>query len=58
MNGWVIAKYALALAGLALVLWSDRIGAHWLGYVGLALIVAAFLLRFLARRGAPAGNDA
>ena len=52
MNGWTLAKYALALTGLALVLGADRIGRHWLGYVGLTLIIAAFLLRFLQRRSA------
>ena len=50
MSGWTLAKYALALAGIALVLAGDRIGRPWLGYPGLALIVAAFLLRFMQRR--------
>ena len=49
MSGWSIAKYALALAGLALVLLADRVGLRWLGYGGLALIVVAFLLRFAPR---------
>ena len=52
MNGWLLAKYALTLAGLALVLAADRLGRPWLGYAGLALIVLAFLLRFLQRRAA------
>jgi len=56
MTGWTLAKYTLALTGLALVLGADRFGMHWLGYVGLALIVAAFLLRFLQRRAAQEGQ--
>ena len=50
MSGWALAKYALALAGVALVLAGDRSGMRWLGYPGLALIVAAFALRFLQRK--------
>jgi hydrogenase/urease accessory protein HupE len=50
MTGWAVAKYALALAGVALVLLADRVGVHWLSFVGLALIVVAFLLRFPQRR--------
>ena len=50
MNGWLLAKYALALAGIALVVLADDAGRRWLGYVGLGLIVAAFLLRFVQRR--------
>lgn len=50
MNGWLLAKYALALGGLALVLLADPLGRHWLGYVGLGLIVTAFALRFVQRR--------
>jgi hypothetical protein len=52
MNGWTLAKYALALAGIALVLAGENVGRTWLGYVGLALIVMAFLLRFPQRRAA------
>ena len=50
VSGWTLAKYALALAGLALVLLADQTGKKWLGYPGLGLILAAFLLRFLQRR--------
>lgn len=50
MNGWVLAKYALALAGIALVLFADRTGRTWLGYVGIGFVVVAFLLRFVQRR--------
>lgn len=50
MNAWTMAKYAVALVGLALVLGADRIGPHWIGYPGLGLIVAAFLLRYPQRR--------
>lgn len=52
MNGWTLAKYALMLAGLGLVLAADDFGRRWLGYAGLAIIVLAFLLRFLQRRAA------
>ena len=55
MNGWTLAKYALALVGIALVLVSDGVGTRWLGYAGLALIVVAFLLRFVQRRAAAGG---
>jgi hypothetical protein len=50
MSGWTLVKYALVLAGLALVLAGDRFGMRWLGYPGLGLIVIAFLLRYLQRR--------
>jgi len=53
MNGWTLAKYALALSGIAVVLLADRVGRSWLGYVGLGLMVIAFLLRFAQRRGTP-----
>ena len=50
MNGWLLAKYLLALAGIALVLLADYVGRRWLGYVGLGLVVSAFVLRFVQRR--------
>lgn len=50
VSGWTIAKYLLAFAGLGIVLLGDRRGMPGLGYAGLALIVAAFLLRFVQRR--------
>jgi hypothetical protein len=50
MSGWTLAKYVLAVAGLVLVVGADRMGARWLGYAGLALIVIAFLLRYPQRR--------
>lgn len=50
MSGWTLAKYVLALGGIALVLTGDRGGRPWLGYVGLGLILVAFLLRFVQRR--------
>jgi len=53
VNGWVLAKYALALSGIALVLLADRVGRSWLGYVGIGLVAVAFLLRFLQRRRSP-----
>jgi hypothetical protein len=50
MTGWTIAKYVLALLGVALVLLAENIGARWVGYAGLVPIVVAFLLRFPQRR--------
>lgn len=62
LNGWTVAKYLLAVAGLALVLGADRLGMRWLGYAGLGLIVGAFLLRYPQRRAmrknAPPGDPA
>ncbi len=49
VSPWTIAKYALALAGLALVVSAPRLGVPWLGYVGLACIIAAFVLRLKFR---------
>ena len=49
MNVWTWVKYALAVAGISLVILSDRVQRRWLGYVGLGLILAAFLLRFVSR---------
>ena len=50
MSGWSYAKYALAMSGLALVVLADNLGRRWIGYPGLALIAAAFLLRFVQRK--------
>ncbi|MGD0483968.1 MAG: hypothetical protein ABSB58_04845 [Gemmatimonadales bacterium] len=50
MGGWTVAKYLLTVAGLVLVVGADRVGMRWLGYVGLGLIVVAFLLRYPQRR--------
>jgi hydrogenase/urease accessory protein HupE len=50
VNGWNLAKYALALSGLALVLGAERLERPWVGYIGLGLLVAAFALRFVQRR--------
>ena len=50
MNGWTLAKYVLALGGVALVLLAENLGTRWLGYVGIGLIVVAFLLRYPQRR--------
>ena len=49
MSHWTWVKFALALAGLALVVSAERLGRHWLGYVGIGLILAAFLLRLVYR---------
>ncbi len=57
MSGWVLAKYALALSGVVIVLLADRIHRHWVGYVGLGLILAAFLLRFVQRSKDPSRED-
>jgi hypothetical protein len=57
MNGWTLAKYALGIAGLALVIGADRFGVHWLGHAGLALIVVAFLLRYPQRRALRAQGE-
>lgn len=57
MSGWTLAKYSLALAGVALVLAGDRFAMRWLGYPGLALIVIAFALRFVQRRRESHGRD-
>lgn len=56
MNGWTLAKYALTLAGIGLVLAADRSGRTWLGYAGLAIIVLAFLLRYPQRRAVGGGG--
>jgi hypothetical protein len=52
MNGWTLAKYVMALGGIALVLLADRLARPWIGYAGLALLVSAFVLRFVQRRRA------
>lgn len=57
MNGWTLGKYALALAGICLVLTGDNLGRPWLGYVGIGLLVMAFALRFIQRRLAGAEGD-
>ena len=49
ISGWTFAKYALAIAGLALVVSAPNLGWPWLGYAGLALIFIAFILRFKHR---------
>ena len=50
MTGWTLAKVALALAGIALLLLGDNLGRPWIGYVGIAMVLLAFLLRFVQRR--------
>jgi hypothetical protein len=57
MSGWTIAKLALALLGLALLVLGDRLGLPWLGYVGLVPLLTAFLLRFAQRKFDPQRND-
>ncbi len=48
---------ALALLGVALLIYGDNTGRPWLGYMGLAPILAAFLLRFVQKRFAPQRKD-
>ncbi len=57
MSGWTLAKYVLALAGLLVVLLADRYGAPRVGWIGLGLILIAFLLRFLQRAKAHDRNE-
>ena len=49
MTGWTLAKYALALLGVVIVLLADRVGVPSLGWIGLGLILAALFLRFWQR---------
>jgi hydrogenase/urease accessory protein HupE len=56
VNGWTIAKYLLALAGIALVVAADRHGVRWIAYPGLGLIAVGFLLRFPERRARRRGE--
>jgi hypothetical protein len=46
MSGLALAKYALVLSGVAIVLAADRLGKPQFGWLGLGLILAAFFLRF------------
>jgi hypothetical protein len=46
MNALTLAKYALALSGVVIVLAADRWGRPQLGWIGLGLILSAFFLRF------------
>ena len=49
MSGWSLAKVVLVLSGVALLLFADQRGVPVLGWVGLGLLVVAFLLRFWQR---------
>ncbi len=49
MSGLTLAKYVLALSGVAIVVGADRLGRPELGWAGLGLILAAFFLRFWRR---------
>ena len=49
MSAWSLGKYALALLGVALALLGDQVGRPWIGYVGIGLLIVAFLLRFVNR---------
>ncbi len=57
MTGWSLAKYVLALAGVAIVLLADKFGVPRLGWVGLGLVLAAFFLRFWQRAKAKRRED-
>ena len=57
MNGWTLAKYLLALSGVAVVLLADKYGAHRLGWIGVGLVLAAFFLRFWQRAKAKRRED-
>jgi len=57
MSAWTLAKMALGLVGVGLLVFADNTGRHWLGYVGLAPIAAAFLLRFVQKRFDPQRKD-
>jgi predicted MFS family arabinose efflux permease len=56
MSGWTLAKYVLALGGVAIVLLADRYGPPFLGWVGLGLVLSAFFLRFWQRTKAQPRN--
>lgn len=56
MSGLTLAKYALALSGVAIVLAADRLGQSQLGWIGLGLILAAFFMRFWRRGKAEPRN--
>jgi len=56
MSSLTLAKYALALSGVAIVLAADRWGKPQLGWLGLGLILAAFFLRFWRRGKAEPRN--
>jgi hypothetical protein len=56
MTGLTIAKYALALGGVAIVIGADRLGQPQYGWVGLGLILSAFFMRFWRRGNAEPRN--
>jgi len=49
VSGWSLAKVVLVLSGVALLLFADQRGIPVLRWLGLALLLAAFLLRFWQR---------
>lgn len=57
MTGWTLAKYALTLGGVLVILLADRYGVPQLGWLGLGLVLAAFFLRFWQRAKANSRND-
>ena len=50
MNRWVVAKAWLGAAGLAAGVAGMALGWRWLVWTGLALLGAAFTVRFVERR--------
>ncbi len=56
MSGLTLAKYVLALGGVAIVLAADRLDAPWLGWLGLGFVLSAFFLRFWRRGNAAPRN--
>ncbi len=57
MNGWTLAKYVLAIGGVAIVILADRYGVPQLGWLGLGFVLAAFFLRFWQRAKAKPRNE-
>jgi len=57
VNALTLAKFALALTGVAIVLAADHFGKPDYGWIGLGLILAAFFLRFWRRGNGEHRND-
>jgi len=57
VSGWTLAKYLLSVAGVLIVILADRYGVPRLGWLGLGLVLAAFLLRFWQHAKAKPRND-
>lgn len=58
MNEKLIAKLVITAAGLAVFMTGVRIESAMLRWIGILLVLVAFLLRFMGRRSSPAsGGD-